>query len=238
MRSIFLKCTMLLMFLLEPGCNKSTWYNNVGIFKMYTKTPLKAKTAFTKALLINPENAIARYNLSISNLHLQKLNDSLKELNALQKVYETDSRFKNSKELFNVYFAQAFLLGLIQDVSGALSTYQKALKIDSSSVKVKNNIEILTKKGSGKKSGDSDKKKKGKKGESKDKASGGEKDNLKGLGEKDKIQGQDDSSLKKKNLSKAELEQILKEIKDQESKVRAKENKKNEKKGGGNEKTW
>ncbi len=240
MENILLKSTMVLIFLLGTGCDKSTWYNNVGIFKMYTKTPLKAKAAFTKALLENPENAIARYNLSIGNLHLEQLNDSLKELNALQKVYESNARFENSKELFNVYFAKAFLLGLIQDVSEALNTYQKALRIDPSSLKVKNNIEILTQKGSGKKGGDSNKKKEGEKKGGNEKTPDKEKGESNKLDKNDKIQGQDDSSLKKKNLSKAELEQILKEIKDQESKVRAKENKKNKRKKGGarNEKTW
>ncbi len=210
------------------------------------ENPRAAKKEFLKALLENPGDDIARYNLAISNLASEQVKDALKEVEALEKAYEADSRFEMSDRLFNVYFAKAFILGFIQDVPGALGAYQKALRIKPASLKVKNNIEVLTAQSSGGKGGgesDPDKKGKKSKGEGDEESSDGDqKDKSKGSNEGDKedIKGQDDESLKKKNLSKEELEQILKEIKDQESKVRSKENKKNtDKKGGpGSEKTW
>ncbi len=213
---------------------------------MYMKNPQGAKKEFVAALLENPGDDVARYNLAISNLASEQIKDALKEVEALEKAYEADPRFEMSEKLFNVYFAKAFMLGLIQNTPEALDSYQKALKIKPSSLKVKNNIEILTATGSGGKGkGDADPNKKGKKTKGKgdeESSDGNKKDKSKGSNEGDKedIKGQDDESLKKKNLSKEELEQILKEIKDQESKVRSKENQKNgDKKGGrGSGKTW
>lgn len=236
-----LKLKIVCILFLFVGCDGIVVHNNIGFLKMYMKNPIDAKKKFTEALLENPTYVLARYNLSMSNLHLEQLKDSLKELNALEKVYENSPKFEYSDQLYKVYFAKGFILGLVQDIDGALASYQNALKIKPKSEEVKNNIEILTSKGSGRsKNGESDEKKEGKEGDDKTGSEGGKGDSKKGTGKgnKDNPKGRDDSSLKRKNLSKEEIKQILKEIKDQESKVRAKENKNTDRKGGPSGKTW
>lgn len=235
-----MRLSILLIFFLVAGCNKASLHNNLGFFDIKMENPIDAEKEFRLALLEDSNHLLARYNLSMTNLRLEKLKDALKELDSLEKTYEANKKFENSAELFHVYFAKAFLLGMINNTPAALETYQKALRIAPDSLEVKNNIEILTKSGSkGGKGGESGEEKDGKGGEE---GPGGDKKNKKkgsGKGDSnDDPKGQDDSSLKKKNLSKEEIDQILKEIKNQESRVRAKANKKKGKPGGNNEKTW
>lgn len=240
---MYKKALLLLFVTSSLGCSKTTYYTNAGYWKMYTEDIFGAEKDFVSALIESPGNMHARYNLAINNINLEQLKNSVTELSALEKMYEGNERYSNSKELFAVYFAKAFVLGMVQDVDGALASYQKALRIDPKSKDVKRNIELLTTHettdGDGKGSSDNQKgkRKKGKKGEK-----GEDSDQKDGAGDKaknDDIQGQDKKSLERKNLSKEEIEQILKEIKQQESKVRAKESKKNGEAGkGDDDKSW
>ncbi len=236
----FVKYFLLGLFFVVTGCDKASVYNNSGVFQKYLGNSTQAEKDFKTALLENPYHYVARYNLSMTDLELEKLKDALTEIEEVEKIHLSDEHLSRSKEMFKVYFAKAFLLGLIEDIPGALESYQKALSVVPDSLEVKNNIEILTKSGSGKgKKGKSKGKKKGGKGDGGE--SGDQKDKSKGQGEGDEKndpKGRDDSSLKKKNLSKEEIEQILKEIKNQESRVRAKATKKKGKSGGQNEKSW
>lgn len=236
---------LLLFFVLVflGGCSKSAYHTNVGYWKMYTKDIFGAEKNLVEALLENPGNLFARYNLAVNDISTEQLKNALTELDALEEIYERSESKKFSKELFEVYFAKGFVRGMVQDVDGALESYQKALSIDPKSKDVKRNIELLTthqtKDGKGKGRPQNNK---GKKGEGEEGEKGQKSDKKEGEDENPQdqdIQGQDQESLKRKNLSKEEIEQILKEIKQQESKVRAKESRKNGDSGkGDDDKSW
>ncbi len=224
------------------GCSKSVLHSNLGYLKMYSKDNIGAEKELMKSLSEDHLNFGARYNLSMNNLMLEKLKNSLTELTALEKTYEKGLKTSNSKELYNVYFAKAFVLSMVQDFDQALETYQKALRINPESIPVKKNIELLTQKQSQSGSGEgSSKDQKGENDKGKEGSEGESLSNENGSEEKSSSspKGEDKESLKKKNLSKEEIEQILKEIKEQESKVRAKDSRKEGGSGeGDDEKSW
>jgi len=229
-------------FILLVSCAPGVFENNKGVFSVERQDPIQARQSFLNALLENPKSRVFRYNLSISNIVNEKLKEALNEVEALESFYkEKEIKKSDYDELFKIYFAKGFLYGLIQKTDKALEYYQKALRIKPGSLEVKKNIELLVQQKRSQKSkdgkpsyeegedgeeiGDPDKK------GDKDKSAGEQNSEEKSKGEEE--------SLKRKNLTKEEIEQILKEIKNQESKVRAKESQKNRnKKGTGDEKPW
>lgn len=232
-----------LLFLV--ACGPGVLQNNKGTSSFRSEDYLTAREFYIGALLERPESIQFRYNLAIANTAGERLSDALKELDAIEESYKNRKVSEaDYEDLFKLYFAKAFLHGLTQNVDQALEYYQKALRIKPDAVDVKKNIELLIQQKKSQEGKDGkpskDKKDGGKKGDKSDK--GDNKDSKGKDKDKQNMKGQDEESLKKKNLSKEEIEQILKEIKDQESKVRAKESQKNkegQKRGkGANGKTW
>jgi len=198
-----------------------------------------SKNAFVESLVLSPESLHTRYNLSLVDLKEERIASADKELDYLLKLLKNSQNFdKKNEELFKVLFAKAIIQTSLENIPGALKRYQEALELKPDSVSVKTNIELLLKNQSGKSGSDGEKSdKKGKKGDSKkdQEQDGGDSKDKKGEGEKpsdETPKGRDDSTLKRKNLSEKEKDQILKEIKSQESKIRSKENS-NKKKGEG-----
>jgi tetratricopeptide (TPR) repeat protein len=227
------------------ACGPGVVQNNKGTRAFGSEDYLTAREHYVGALLENPDSKHYRYNLAIANTAGERLSDALKELDVIESSYKgREVLDAELEDIFKLYFAKAFLHALTQNIDEALEYYQKALFIKPDSLDVKKNIELLIQKEKSQKGKDGkpskDKKDGGKKGDKSDNK--GENKDSKGK-DKDKkdLQGQDDETLKKKNLTKEEIKQILKEIKDQESKVRAKESQKNkgQKRGkGANGKTW
>jgi len=237
------KLYLCLVLMSLVACGAGVVESNKGTSAFKAGDYQTARDLYIGALLEDPNSIYYRYNLAIANTAGERLRDAQKELETIELFYkEREVLESDHQALFKLYFAQAFVYGLVQDTEKALAYYQKALQFQDS-LDVKKNIELLiTQEKQKSKDGKSSKDKKdgGKKGEKSENK--GDKEDSKG-DDKDKkeIKGQDEDSLKKKNLSPEEIEQILKEIKNQESKVRGKENQKNkgEKKGkGANGKTW
>jgi len=231
--------------LILTSCGPGVLQNNKGTKAFSGEDYLSAREHYIGALLENPDSNYYRYNLAISNTAGERLSDALKELEVIESSYK-GRKIEDSElaDVFKLYFAKAFLHSLTQNVDEALEYYQKALFINPDSIDVKKNIELLIQQKKSQQSKDGkpskDKKDGGKKGEKSD-DKGDNKDSKGNDKDKKDLKGQDDETLKKKNLTKEEIEQILKEIKDQESEVRAKESQKNkgEKRGkGANGKTW
>lgn len=196
----------------------------------YLEQEEKGEKSFTEALLKDPHFEPARYNLAMSHLNQEQIHQAQKELDYIEL-----SKNKLGKDsLYRLYFAKAYVHSLIKNTDAALENYQKALGFKPDSTEIKKNIEILTLQAQQQpQSGKGDKKQKDQassdqgEGEPQDK---GEKDSKNKSGkekaDQQEITGQDDKSLEKKKLSKRDVEQILKEIKKQESRVRSKENSK------------
>jgi len=241
----FLRLFFLIVVLV--GCSKSSIYNNHGVLELYFEKYDSAKTAFLKSLVFEPGSVYTRYNLSLVSLKQENLVAADKELKFLEKQIWNAKDYKNkSSDLFRVFFAQAFIKTMLKEVPKALAKYQDCLSLDPNSRDVKKNIELLmaSQQGeSGQQGKDKSSKSDSKKGDkdSKDKKEGGDQDeNDEGKG-KDKsdedIKGRDDSSLERKKMSEKERAQILKEIKNQESRIRSQENSKYKGEGSSG-KTW
>ncbi len=158
---------------------------------------------FIKALGVQPQNKVIRFNLALI-LQLQgHLKKALIEYELLQKG--AVDQFK-----FNVVFNKAIIYTKLNDFKKALENYQVALEVEPDSQEVKTNIELLwqNSKGSG--------------GEDEDKS----KDDKSGKDKKEDTPGKETKPQKKKkpkDLSKSEIKKILNELKNQEKKIRAKE---------------
>ena len=237
----------LIFLLIVCGCSRSSILNNEGVLYYYFEDTDSAKESFLKSLVLDPESTYVRYNLSLVDISEERIAAAEKELAYLEKkIWAKPNYNKKGQELFKVMFARAFLKGAIKDIPGALKKYQEALELNPDSKAVKKNIELLLsgqssesgspgdKGKSEKKSDKGDKNKEQKKdGDSQDK----DKDGQDETDEDKEVKGQDDETLKRKNLSPKEVEQILKEIKSQESRIRSQENS-NYKGEGANGKTW
>ena len=230
--------------LLCTACHPGVYESNKGTWAVRQKDFVAAQEHYINALLEAPNFDEYRYNLSIANMANERLSDALKELNAIEEQFKQQKiTKKDHSRLFKLYFATAFVHGLTQNTDPALDYYQRALEIKPDSKEVKKNIELLIQQSQQQSSKDGKKSdKKGKSGKEQDDSQekGADKNQEGKDKDQDEVKGQDEESLKKKNLSKEEINQILKEIKEQESKVRAKENQKNkDQKGKGfGEKTW
>ncbi len=240
---LFLICNIRpsLFILLLASCSKPSLLNNEGVLDMYFEKYRSSKDAFVESLVLSPESLHTRYNLSLVDLKEERIASADKELDHLLKLLRNSQSFdKKNEELFKVLFAKAIIQTSLENIPGALTRYQEALGLKPDSISVKNNIELLLKNQSGKSGSDGEKSdKKGKKGDSKKEKDkdqdGGDSKDKKGEGDNpsdETPKGRDDSTLKRKNLSEKEKDQILKEIKSQESKIRSKENS-NKKKGEG-----
>ena len=235
---------ILFLSLALVSCSKTSVLNNKGVLDLYFENYEEAKNSFLKALVLEPESALVRYNMSLVDISEERLALADKELSYLEKRVWASKDYKNKpQDLFKILFAQAFLKTMLKDIPGALKKYQDCLELNPKSKEVKKNIELLLSGQSGQSGPQGQKdesKKESKEGdkESQAKNEGDKKDDSDG---KEKAQkdpkGRDDSTLKRKNLSEKEIDQILKEIKNQESKIRAKENNKYEGKRT-NGKTW
>lgn len=228
------------------SCSKASYLNNRGVMEAYFEDFKGSKEFFLEALTLEPNYFEARYNLALADMTQEQLAQAYKELDYLEAELLKSENLKpelKAKSLFQIYFAKAFIKGLLGEIPKALDFYQKSLEIAPNSKEVKKNIELLLQgqKGeSGQKQGEDESDQSGKEGEEKSDKSkkGDESKDSEGEKESDKdIKGRDDKTLKRKNLSQKEVNQILKEIKKQESEIRSKEN--TQFKGeGASGKTW
>ena len=194
--------------------------------------------------------------MSLVDISEERLATANKELAYLEKkIWSSKDYEQKPQDLFKVLFAQAFIKALLKDVPGALKKYQECLELNPNSRDVKKNIELLLSGQSGKSDSQNNKKQKSDR-ESKDgdknaknKNQGDKENNTEGKDKSnqeitnqeitnEEIKGRDDSTLKRKNLNEKEIEQILKEIKNQESRIRSQENTKQHKRKRANGKTW
>lgn len=236
----------LLLLLSTLSCSKASYLNNRGVLEAYFENSKESKEFFLEALTLEPNYFEARYNLALNDMTEEQLANSYKELEYLEAAIVNSTNLSTdikSQSLFKVYFAKAFIKGLLGEIPQALELYQNCLDIHPDSKDVKKNIELLLQGQQGEggdKQSDEESDKSGKDGKNRSDKSkkGDESKDSEGEEMSDKdIKGRDDKSLKRKKLSKKEVNQILKEIKKQESEIRSKEN--TQFKGeGASGKTW
>ena len=238
------KLKTLLFLLIFTGCSKALILNNKGVLDFYFEDHELAKSSFLKSLVLNPESSLVRYNMSLVDISEERLALASKELSFLEEKTLNSKDYRGKpQDLFKVLFAQAFIKGLLKNVPEALEKYQDCLEVKPNSREVKKNIELLLSAQSGDSGPQgqeqkSDKESKKGNEESEAKNQGDKQDESDGKDKSDSpIKGRDDSTLKRKKLSENEIEQILNEIKNQESKIRSQENTKY-KGEGANGKTW
>lgn len=198
------------------SCSKGSIEHNLGIFHFKFKNYESAEKSFVNALVENPNLGISRYALALSFLPREQLKDSLTELNSLLKKNTSD------EAKFKLFFAKAVVYSLLGELEPALNFYQKCLYLKPDSIEVKTNIELLfgedgDGKGNALKSAKSKKKK-----DSSDSDGEGERSEDDPESQNEAEKKQQEESQTKKNLSPAELKRILKELQQQEKKVRAK----------------
>ncbi len=235
MRYKFIVPAVFTLFTLT-SCSKAAFEHNKGAVYLRLKDIDAAKNSFSRALINEPRLGVSRYSLAFSLLSAEQHKEAIQELDAL--ITEQTSQ----KNLFKVYFAKAVVYSLIGELEKALDFYQKCLYIQSDSVEVKTNIELLFGGGDGEGEGKSNRSKLSKKKDKESKAGEGDKEKKEqDEKSKDATEKEKKDSEKKKNLSPQDIERILKELKQQEKKIRSQsyqqntkgdEDKKSKKEGG------
>ena len=214
----------LFSFALQASQLSAIERNNEGVELLKQEQVSEAYTKFVESLAEEPFSSEVKINLGLAF----ELNEEKEKA-----LSEYASVLKNSKRPEVRYFAlfnTARILGEEKKYNEALNFYQAALEIVPNSREVKTNIELLhqqqQQQGGGGKNDQDDKNK------NKDKKDKGE-----GEDEQDKNQDsprvnrrkQKPKPFKSQELTKKDVEKILEELKNQEQKVRAKQNKKNTK---------
>jgi len=206
-----------------------------------------AKQKYIEALGYDPLLPELQINLGLS-YELSK-----DEEKALQQYAGSYSLSKTEEQKFVSLYNQGQLLGRLKKIDEALEKYQLALEIVPSSKEIKTNIELLIQEkqgGQGKGSDQNqDQKDQQNKDQNQDQQNKDKKDNKDQKDDKDKDQkDQQDKKVQqsqqykprefKGELSPADIKKILGEIKQQEQKIRAEYNKKNDFKEQPREKDW
>ncbi|MEK6772805.1 MAG: tetratricopeptide repeat protein [Bdellovibrionota bacterium] len=240
---------LLLPFLISCDKNpdpRTLWHNRESLKQLSNKNLEQSQKELIDAFQFDPYQFELHLNLGF-NLELQKDNEKALKQYSAAEVYA-----QNPFQRFVSRFNRAQLLAQEKKVEEALAEYQRALEIAPSSKEVKTNIELLIQQqeGQGQGKGEDQKNKEQDKDseESKDKKDGENKDQDK----KDK----DDKDGKKEEkkdykpnqkykprefkgeLNPSDIKKILDEIKQQEQKIRAEYNKKNDYKERPRDKDW
>lgn len=189
-----------------------------------------AKNKILEALKNTKHPEKYQYNLIHALLCEEKIEQALKQSDYVLSL-------SNSGYEYPTLFLKGYLLGQIGDVDKALDSYQKAL-VYKADIKIKQNMELLVQQNKGKS------KKKDKSGKDKNsdrpedsKKDEDKKDQGKNTSEHDEKQEQQESQ-KQKNLSKKQIEQIMKEIESDDKKVRSQGVDVKESKGQTSDKNW
>jgi Ca-activated chloride channel homolog len=181
-------------------------YNNLsGVKTLLKNQPSQAQAEFLKALETEPEEARLHLNLGLSY-------QANKDLERAAKEYQAAARFATTDELkFFGNFNAGQALGA-KNVDLALRYYQQALKYKPDSQETKQNIELLmqSKSGGG---GEGDNKDDQQKEDGEDKGQ-----------DRTNKQSNEPQPYKGKDLTPQDVQNILEELKNQDQKVRAKEN--------------
>jgi len=201
--------------------------NNEGISQLNKENAYLGYKKLVHALEKDPFNPVIHLNLGLAFL----IN---KESSKAVKAFSTAARLSEGNDEFQFYslFNGGVAAAQAGDIDMALKFYQAALGLRPDSREVKTNIELLWKGQSGQ-------------GQGQDKSSKDDQSNQK-KNPKGQEQRKEDASydqkrqpqpFKSKELSKEDMKKILEEIKDQEQKIRAQENKQGQKEAP-NGKDW
>lgn len=194
-------------FSIHAADPRSVSNNRSGISALEKKAIAEAERDFIQALETEPEDARLHINLGI-------VFQVKKDFERAFKEYQTGLRFaKDPETKFFANFNSAQVIGS-KDVDLALRLYQEALEYKPDSRETKHNIELLMQQQSGGGGGEGDKK--NDKSDDKGEDTG-----------QDRTQEQNKNEpqpYKGKELSQQDVQNILDELKNQEQKVRAKEN--------------
>lgn len=175
----------------------------------------------------------------------KELVDQQELLLALSSYQLAEKQARNSFQKFVSLFNQAQLQGRLKKIDEALGLYQRALEIVPTSKEVKTNIELLLQsqqgQGQGQDQNQDQKDQKENKDENKDsKNKSGDEDKEKDQKGEKKAQSSPKYKPRefKGELSPTDVKKILGELKQQEQKIRAEFNKKNEFKEKPRDKDW
>ncbi len=184
---------------------RSVYSNRSGIKTLMDNKANSAQNEFLKALETEPQEARLHLNLGMAYQATKDLDRALKE-------YQTALRFANNDE---VKFYANFNAGQVasaKNIDLALRYYQQALNYRPDSIETKHNIELLfqSKSGGG---GEGNEKDKDPKDDGEDKGQ-----------DRTNQQSNEPQPYKGKDLTPQDVQNILDELKNQDQKVRAKEN--------------
>ncbi len=219
--------------------------NRKGVANLKDGKASEAQQQFLQGLSENPLEARLHYNLGLSF-------EILGQADKAQASYQTSVKLaEDPMTKFTANFNLGEMAQKAKKKDEALAFYQEALKYNPDSLETKTNIELLTQDQQGQGEGEDQQKDKDNKdgkgqGENKDQKEGQDKDQDK---KKDEQQGKDDKpkeyaknkpqpkKFKSEELTQGDVNKILGEIKQQEQKIRAEFNKK-ENKEEPREKDW
>lgn len=239
-----MKILLLLTIIFMVSCGKNPdvrtiWHNHQSIKLLNNKNPEASQKDLIEALRFDPFLSEIHLNLGL-NFEILNQNE-----NALKQYANGEKYSDNSFQVFISRFNRAQLLAREKKIEEALSAYQSALEIVPTSKEVKTNIELLTQQQQGGGQG------KGDQNEQQDEKSQDDKQNGEGKDQKDKNQKEKENQKKeykpnqkyqprefKGELSKSDVKKILDELKQQEQKIRAEYNKKNDYKEQPRGKDW
>lgn len=258
MKSFFFKALSgLLLLAFLSSCSghvdlRTLWLNREGKSLLVAGRGESAQKKYIEALQYDPLLPELQLNLGLAYEVSQQPDNAMKQYESAQSFASEDL------QKFVSYFNQAQLYGKQQKVEEALKFYQMALDLKPDSKEVKTNIELLIKQnegGSGQnKKDDQEQKQDQKKDQGKDQQDQDDKNkdqNKDQKDDKDKKDPKDQDQKKefqpnqkykprefKGELSPADIKKILGEIKQQEQKIRAEYNKKNDFKEQPRDKDW
>lgn len=242
--------SLLMMGIFLVGCGEATLHprtlvlNKEGNKNLKDKNAQEASDKYLAALRFNPYQAELHLNLGLSFEFLQFPDKALQSYKYADQLAQQEGHPELS---FAARFNAGQLLGKAKRVDEALDYYQKALDIHPASIETKHNIELLTQQnGQGGQGEGKDQKDQGEKGQDQKKDGDGQGDQKKdkpqdGKDPKDdkekesKPQEKQQSAKYKprpfdgKELDEHSVKKILGEIKQQEQRIRADFNRKEQK---------
>ena len=112
------KVYLYLVLLNLAACGSGVVESNKGTSAFKAGDFQTARDLYIGALLDDPDSIYYRYNLAVANAAGERLRDAQKELEAIELSYKGQKISKSDyPALFKLYFAQAFVYGLVQNLS-------------------------------------------------------------------------------------------------------------------------
>ncbi len=217
------------------------------------KIPEKALQESLKILEHDTDIPQVHSNLGIAFDQLSKSEQAEKSFSEALRLIETaEKKQMNSvspTDQFQIYYNLGVYYGQKKEIDKALAFYQSALDVNPTSIETKHNIELLIQSQQQQQKQKSDQEKKD--GESGDKDKDKDKDKDQKDNEDDKGEQKKDPSQDRKNtpkyqprafkgdqLGEADVKKILGELSQQDRKIRAQYNKKEQQRENRNAKDW